>query len=124
MKARMTWHLLVVWILALVGGSVVQAAGEPELTVLNPQGIPPATQLIPMAPRLSTLEGKTVYFVDDGFVNGDVLLHEMMGWFNRNMPSVKTVYRKKGGFGFAAEDPKLWAEIGEKADAVIMGMGH
>ena len=124
MKTRITWHLLAVLILALFGGSVVQAADGPEMTVLNPQGIPPATQLVPMAPRLATLEGKTVYFVDDGFVNADVLLHEMMAWFNRNMPSVKTVYRKKGGFGFAAEDPKLWAEIGEKADAVIMGMGH
>jgi len=124
MKRRYTWLLLVVLNLVLFSSSVTQAAGEPEFTVLNPQGIPPATQLVPMAPRLATLEGKTVYFVDDGFVNGDVLLHEMMAWFNRNMPSVKTEYRKKGGFGFAAEDPALWAEIGEKADAVIMGMGH
>ena len=124
MKTRMTWHLFAVMILVLFGGSVVQAAGEPQITVLNPQGIPPATQLVPMAPRLKTLEGKTIYFVDDGFVNADTLLHVMMDWFNHNMPSVKTVYRKKGGFGFAAPDPKLWAEIGEKADAVVMGMGH
>lgn len=124
MKTRLTWPLLAVLSLVLFSGSLARAADEPEFTVLNPQGIPPATQLVPMAPRLATLEGKTIYFVDDGFVNTDTLLHEMMAWFGRNMPSVKTVYRKKGGFGFAAEDPKLWAEIGEKADAVIMGMGH
>ena len=124
MKTRITWHLLAVLSLILVGGSVTRAAGQPQMTVLNPQGIPPATQLVPMAPRLKTLKGKTVYFVDDGFVNTDTLLHVMMDWFHSHMPSVKTVYRKKGGFGFAAEDPKLWAEIGEKADAVIMGMGH
>ena len=124
MKTRITWPLLAVLSLVLFGSSLAQAADEPEFTVLDPQGIPPATQLVPMAPRLATLEGKTIYFVDDGFVNGDVLLHEMMAWFGRNMPGVKTEYRKKGGFGFAAEDPKLWAEIGEKADAVVMGMGH
>ena len=37
------------------------------ITVLNPLGQPPPVELIPMAPRLDTLEGKTVYLVDQGF---------------------------------------------------------
>ena len=49
---------------------------------------------------------------------------EMADWFKANMPEVTTVYRRKGGGGFTAEDSQLWAEIEEKADAVVMGMGH
>ena len=77
-----------------------------------------------MAPRLDTLDGKTVYLVNDGYLGTDILLGEMQVWFKENMPEVNTVYKVKGGGGFAAEDPALWAEIGEKADAVVMGMGH
>jgi hypothetical protein len=77
-----------------------------------------------MAPRPSTLEGKTVYLVNDGYLGTDILLGEMEAWFKANMPKVNVVYRMKGGGGFTAEDPKLWAEIKEKANAVVMGMGH
>lgn len=99
------------------------ATVEPKFAVLSPLGIPPAIKLLAMAPRLNTLDGKTIYIVDDGFVGGDVLLKEMAAWFNRNMPSVNVVYRRKAG-GFPDEDPALWAEIKAKGDAVIMGVGH
>lgn len=96
---------------------------EPKFTVLSPLGTPPAIKSLAMAPRPSTLDGKTIYIVDDGFVGGDVLLKEMGAWFSRNMPNVNVVYRRKAG-GFPDEDPALWAEIKAKGDAVIMGVGH
>jgi hypothetical protein len=96
---------------------------EPKFTVLSPLGTPPAIQFLAMAARPRTLDGKTIYIVDDGFVGGDVLLKEMAAWFNQNMPRVNVVYRRKAG-GFPDEDPPLWAEIKEKGDAVIMGLGH
>ena len=99
------------------------SAVEPKFTVLSPMGIPPAIKMLPMAARLNTLDGKTIYIVDDGFVGGDVLLKEMAAWFSRNMPSVNAVYRRKVG-GFPDDDPALWAEIKAKGDAVIMGVGH
>jgi len=99
-------------------------AGEEMITVLSPKGQPPAIQLKPMAPRLDTLEGKTVYLVNDGYLGTDILLGEMQAWFKANMPRVNTIYKRKGGGGFTAEDPELWAEIKEIADAVVMGMGH
>ena len=86
-------------------------------------GKPPAIELKPMAPRLNTLDGKTVYLVNDGYISTDVLLGEMESWFKANMPKVNIVYRRKAG-DFVSDDPKLWAEIKEKADAVVMGMGH
>jgi len=99
------------------------AMTDPKFTVLSPLGTPPAIKLSAMAPRLNSLDGKTIYIVDDGFVGGDVLLKEMAAWFTRNMPSVNAVYRRKAG-GFPDEDPALWAEIKAKGDAVIMGVGH
>jgi hypothetical protein len=97
---------------------------EQKITVLSPRGKPPAIQLQPMARRLDTLDGKTVYLVNDGYLGTDLLLGEMQAWFKANMPKVNTVYKLKGGGGFTAEDPALWAEIKAKADAVVMGMGH
>ena len=96
---------------------------EPKLTVLNPRGLPPPITLIPMAPRLSTLDGKTVYLVSDGFPGADAFLNQVSIWFKKNMPNVTTVYRLKAG-GFADDDPKLNAEIKEKGQAVIMAIGH
>jgi hypothetical protein len=95
-----------------------------KITVLNPLGTPPPIKLRNMAPRLSTLEGKTIYVVDDGFVGGDNLLLEIVDWFGKNYPNTKVVFKRKGGMGFEAEDPALWAEIKKNANAVIIGMGH
>jgi hypothetical protein len=93
------------------------------LTVLNPRGQPYMTHFSPMAARPASLDGKTVYFVDLRFLGGYSLLQEMIGWFNRNMPQVKTVFREKVGDYFK-DDPELWAEIKEKGDAMIAGVGH
>jgi hypothetical protein len=94
-----------------------------KLETLNPKGSPPAIQLIPMAPRLDSLDGKTVYLVSDGFAGADRFLEQIRIWFTKNMPSVNTVYRLKAG-GLADDDPKLWAEIKAKGNAMIMAIGH
>jgi len=95
-----------------------------KITVLNPMGTPPAVTLIPMAPTLNTLDGKTLYFVNDGYLGGDNLLYEFMDAFKAKFPTTNLVYRKKGGMGFAGEDPALWEEMHQKADAMIIGLGH
>ena len=97
---------------------------DPVLTVLNPLGTPPSIKLKSMAPRLDTLEGKTVYVVDNIYPGSDLLLTEMAAWFEREMPKTKAIYKRKNAMGFEGEDPALWAEIKEKADAVIIGLGH
>jgi hypothetical protein len=97
---------------------------EQKITVLNPLGTPPPIKLKMMADRPASLDGKTIYIVDDGFVGGDNLLLEMVDWFAKNYPNTKVVFKRKGGGGFDVEDPKLWAEIKQNANAVIIGMGH
>jgi hypothetical protein len=98
-------------------------SGPVKITTVNPKGTPPSIQLIPMAPRLDSLDGKTVYLVDTGFHGSDALLHQVELWFNRNMPSVTLVFKRKAG-PYAQDDPPLWKEIKEKGNAVIMATGH
>ncbi len=121
-----------------------------KLTVLNPRGQPsgifgrvgeagadmlanrnPDTQpklsrdeLVPlrMAPRLESLENKTIYLVDTGFAGGKEFLEEMQSWFKENMPSVKTVVHIKSGNAFV-DSPELWPELKKKADGVVFGVG-
>jgi hypothetical protein len=90
---------------------------------LNPKGTPPPVQLFPMAPRLDSLDGKTVWLVDTGFDGGGYLLEQIQLWFKQNMPNVTTVFRRKAG-PYMEDDPALWKEIKEKGDAAIMAIGH
>src|SRR6202050_2526544 len=127
-------------LLSLIGVSPAVLAGAPafakaskspavvkadpgKITAVNPRGMPPAIQLIPMAPRLASLDGKTIYLVSDGFPSADTFLNQIKIWFAKNMPNVSTEYRLKAG-GFADEDPKLFAEMKTNANAVIMAIGH
>jgi hypothetical protein len=99
------------------------AHGQEKVEALNPKGMPPAVQLVPMAPRLDTLDGKTIFLVSDGFAGADRFLAQIAIWFQKNMPSVKTVYRLKAGSYFD-DDPKLMAEIKASGNAMIMAYGH
>ncbi len=99
------------------------ASGPPRITTVNPKGTPPAIQLIPMAPRLDSLDGKTIYLVDTGFHGSDLLLQQIEIWFKTNMPGVTTVFRRKAG-PYMQDDPALWKEIKEKGNAAIMATGH
>ena len=115
---------------ALLAGSSLHAdqrqsaaSSGAKIEALNPKGTPPPITLIPMAPRLKTLDGKTIYLVSDGFPGADHFLNQIAIWFQKNMPSVKTVYRLKAG-ALADDDPKLWNEIKSQGNAVIMAIGH
>lgn len=104
-------------------GGRAGSSGVAKITAFNPKGTPPAIQLIPMAPRLDALDGKTIYLVDTGFMGGGYLLQQMQVWFGKNMPSVKTVFKRKAG-PYAEDDPALWQEIKTKGNAAIMAIGH
>jgi hypothetical protein len=98
-------------------------AQEQKVAVLNPLGQPPAIARVPLAPRLTTLEGKTIYIVDIGFTDTDQLLTEMQKALSQSHPKTNWLVRTKAGTYFD-DDPKLWSEIKEKGHGMIIGVGH
>ena len=101
------------------------AAGKPvampKITVLNPMGTPPPIQAKAMAPRPETLDGKTIYFVNTGYIGTDRLMDVMMAWFKENYPKTNLVLSR----GSMSSIPQnVLTEIAEKADAAIVGLGH
>lgn len=94
-----------------------------KLTVHNPMGYPPRITRKPLAARLPTLEGKTVYLVDARFDDSELLLREMQGWFADHMPGVKTKLVQLSSV-YTKDDPKTWEEIKRNGDAAIIGVGH
>ena len=103
----------------------VQAASQEKITVLTPLGTPPPIKLRPMAPRPASLEGKTIYVLDQGYPNSDKLMMEVTAWFEENMPETKAVFRRMGRGGKPGSGtPDLFTELKENADAVVIGTGH
>jgi hypothetical protein len=107
-------------------GRITDPASENTGVVHNPLRQP--TQKLSsmegqlMAPRLDTLEGKVVYLVETGFHGAKEFMEQASGWFARNMPGVKIESRSTQGSIFT-DDPVLWAEIEQKGDAAIVGVG-
>ena len=95
------------------------------VTVLNPAIATRLADRVPLAPRLDSLDGKTIYLVDfdwGGMGQNDSIQQEMQAWFAQHMPSVKTIIKIKGG-NFVTDDPGLWKEIAAAhGDGVIIGV--
>jgi hypothetical protein len=103
--------------------------GAPDsqmMAIFNPETHPLISRdelvSLRMAPRLNSLDNKTIYIVNTGFAGAREFLEELQAWFTKNMPSVKTVLVNKGGTMFS-DSPDLWAELKKKADGVIFGVG-
>ncbi len=102
-------------------GALAATEKEPVITVLNPLGTPPPIEVKKMAPRLNKLDGKTIYLINTGFPNSGRLLEEIGKWFKANYPKTNIVMSRAGMDNIP---PNVMAEIKEKADAVILGVGH
>jgi len=107
----------------IVEKTVEIPASEQLITVHNPSGNPPPIELVPMAPRLDTLDGKTIYIVDVGFTDTHQLFTEMASIMGEKYPKTKFEVRTKAGTYFD-NDPALWDEVKAKGDGMIMGVGH
>jgi hypothetical protein len=94
-----------------------------KVSVLSPRGIAPPIQLIPLAPRLDTLEGKTIYIAGINFRplhQGLVEIHRIL---TERYPKTTFILKVKEGSYFV-NDQKLWDEIKEKGDGAIVGIGQ
>jgi hypothetical protein len=124
----MTSFLLLTAAVIYIGFSPVQmqveAADQPLITVMNPAIASAMVDREPLGPRLDTLEGKTIYLVDINWGGPDAaypVFEEMTSWFAQNIPSVKTVIKRKAGM-YSTDDPALWKEIAANGDAAMIGI--
>jgi hypothetical protein len=91
------------------------------LTVHDPRGYPPKVVGKRLAPRLSALDGKTIYLVDCMFDNSDVFMDQLRQWFAEHLPAVgiRTIRPTETW----ADDPKMRAAVRADGDAAILGVG-
>lgn len=97
--------------------------GTEKLSVLNPAGFPPKITPKPMASRLESLDGKTVYLVDPRFDDSGLFLRQVQDWFAEHMPAVKTKLVEMTSV-YTKDDPKTWEMIKANGDGAIIGVGH
>ncbi len=99
----------------IFGGDILNPDIQPKISIDALEGLM-------MAPRLDSLEGKTVYLVNTGFAGGKEFMEELQEWFTKNRPEIKTELRNKQTSMFS-DEPELWKEIRENGDAAIIGVG-
>jgi hypothetical protein len=105
--------------------TVTQPATTGIISILNPATVSNQVERIPLAPRLDTLEGKSIYLIDVNWGSGDLegaymFLTLTAEWLEQEYNCTTKVVKKKGAYFFG--DPDLFAEAGENADAVIFGI--
>jgi len=103
--------------------AMAQDDNNTTVTVLSPRGTPPAVTGKMPAPRLSSLQGKTVYLVDSRFDDSLELLNQISAWFAEHMPDVQVNTVQLASM-YSKDDPELWARIQRDGDAAILGVGH
>ena len=95
--------------------------------ILNPMAQQKlAWDIIPLVERPATLEGKTVYIINQrwgGTKAHEPLLLATKQWLEANIQDIKVVYKAKRG-SYEVNNPELWKEVGEKADAAMIGIPH
>lgn len=91
------------------------------LTVHDPRGYPPKVTGKRLAPRLESLDGKTVYLVDCLFDNSEAFMNELMDWFGEHLPAVNAkIIKPRQSW---VDDPDMRARVEADGDAAILGVG-
>ena len=123
MKKRIGSSLICIWLVTTLFVACSPNADQQKIVVLNPDGQPPQTPLVPMAPRLDGLDGKTIYIVDSRYPLTHQLFEEMQNVLSERYPEANWVVREKTGT-YMDDDPELWDEIKAKGHGMIVGIGR
>jgi hypothetical protein len=92
-----------------------------RLTVHDPRGYAPKVEGKRLAPRLESLDEKTVYLVDCLFDNSEPFMLELRDWFGTHLPKVKTpIIKPRESW---VDDPAMRAKVAADGDAAILGVG-
>lgn len=92
-----------------------------KLKVHDPRGYPPQVTGKRLAPRLESLDGKTVFLVDCLFDNSAVFMEQLQHWFAEHLPTVRIRNIKPRESW--VDDPQMRATVEREGDAAILGVG-
>jgi hypothetical protein len=92
-----------------------------RLTVHDPRGYPPKVSGKRLAPRLQSLDGKTVFLVDCLFDNSDLFMDQLQHWFAEHLPAVRIKNIKPRESW--VDDPEMRTAVVKEGDAAILGVG-
>ena len=90
------------------------------MKALDPRGLFNVIQRAPLSPRPDTLAGKTLYIINSwpGDTHGFGEIEKALdARLRAKYPGVSIEYRTR--MSYSSDDPRLWAEIKEKADAFV-----
>ena len=94
---------------------------SPPIIVHDPRGYAPKVVGKRLSPRLSTLDGKTIYLVDCLFDNTDVFIEQLRQWFAEQLPAVNTrVIRPTKTW---SDDEEMRKAIAADGDGAILAVG-
>jgi len=96
---------------------------EGKFSVLNPVAYMPEIDQIPLAPRVSDLNGKTVYIITSmphGGSGFDAFLQRVGNELRKKFPTINVIHMNRGD-SYMGDDPKQRAEIVSKSDSYIYG---
>ncbi len=102
------------------------AAGQNEknsegiYSVLDPRGIWPRIERIPLSPRLSSLKGRRIYMINSwGSGTGfETFFLKIKKKLQESYPDIAVTIKGRIT-GYSQDDPELWKEMLDKADAFI-----
>ena len=77
-----------------------------KLTVHDPRGYPPKVIGKRLAPRLQSLDGKTLYLVDCLFDNSDVFMDQLHAWFAEHLPAWTSSASRRARAGSTTRDAR------------------
>ncbi|NLN07138.1 MAG: hypothetical protein GX167_05910 [Firmicutes bacterium] len=92
-------------------------------TCLDPRGEMQNIQLSPLSARADDLDGKTVYFVDNGKNGAEPILKALMELMEKDYPEAKLVYYPKTTAYARPEPQSWWQELEKNAAAAVVAVG-
>lgn len=109
----------VVLLIGISPGFGAKKSVEPIYNALNPTGYLPQVDLVPLAPRLPSVEGKTIYLITLSSPKDpaiDILASKVAEALTKR--NAKVVQKKKETT-YSSDDKPLWDEVQKNADGFV-----
>jgi hypothetical protein len=98
---------------------LAQPTGEPMMKALHPAGYLPQVDLVPLAPRLPSVEGKTIYLITLASPRDPAIASLASKVAEALTKRNAKVVQKKKETTYSSDDKPLWDEVQKNASAFV-----